>query len=177
MELGSTKDFWGKYVLITSVFGYGFKLGPNLKNVQKVWFSEYFRRISAEKPCFLPKTNNLCINNYGEIKGLTLTFSIKRAMICEFFVSSRFFSGLTLACFYDTGWFQFIWVLRCYSQLRFVELRSKKSPVEYVNSLHILVPYRDKNQKSVVYLQFGHSKGFINLHFTCATRNVSNGIQ
>ena len=56
------------YILITAVF--------------------VFRVFPAVKSHFCRKTDYHSINNYVEILGPLLTFSIKRAPICEFFVAT-----------------------------------------------------------------------------------------
>ena len=42
------------------------------------------------------ETDYHCMNNYGEIIGPLLTFSIKRAIICEFFVANPLDSRVVL---------------------------------------------------------------------------------
>ena len=47
-----------------------------------------FQSVFSCKTTFLQKTDYHSINNYVEILGPLLTFSIKRAPICEFFVAT-----------------------------------------------------------------------------------------
>lgn len=69
---------------------WGESLAKSWKMCKNISFSEYFRGFSAEK------TDHLCMNNYGEIIGLLLTFSIHVAMTCEICMTNPLNSSVVL---------------------------------------------------------------------------------
>ena len=83
MELGSRKVFRRIHVLFEAVDYVS-------KNKKKMWFSDYSRRFSAEKPHFSHKASLSLYEqrNYGEFLGPKLTFDVKRVLICKFFIKN-----------------------------------------------------------------------------------------
>ena len=118
--------------LITAVFAYRHKLWLTLKkNCEKNQFLEYFK-------CFQLKNHIFCSKkmvNYGETIGTSLTFSIKSAMIREFFMANTPNSCSMLdwpvSIAPDNFWSTGPWgVSHNYGMWNWVQ---EKSPGEYVN--------------------------------------------